>query len=203
MVLSITTYGQFSFGVSPGFGLNSAYFGYSINDKIVPFIGFQYLNAEYNYEESGERYNYDLNEVESYLAKTEFSGHVFLPNIGVKYFFLKKNKIQTYSSLCFSKAFITGKFQRNETDTEELDFYFENMNMWGAELGFGMEYFFDENFSLGGEFGLRHIHINSTESYIYEFYNPNTDEFQESTIESEMKLNMNPTFSKISLNFYF
>ena len=31
--------------------------------------------------------------------------------------------------------------------------------MWGGEFGFGIEYFFDENFSLGGEFGLRYIHL--------------------------------------------
>ena len=46
------SFGQFSFGVSPGINLNSAYFGYKINNKIVPYVGLQYLNAKYKYVNS-------------------------------------------------------------------------------------------------------------------------------------------------------
>lgn len=34
---------QIAFGVSPGLGLNSAYLGYKINDKLVPYFGLQFL----------------------------------------------------------------------------------------------------------------------------------------------------------------
>lgn len=202
-VLSISTYGQFSFGVSPGLNLNSAYFGYAIKDKIVPYIGFQFLNGKYNTEETGERFDYDQNKVVTYSDKTELSGYILLPNLGVKYFFLQKNKIKTYLSLCISKPFISGKLKHDETDDEEFNRNINNIKMWGGELGFGMEYFFDENFSLGGEFGFRHLNINLHDSYTTEFYNPNSDEFQETQINNNLKLNINPTFSKISLNFYF
>ena len=202
-VLSINSYGQFSFGVSPGVKFNSAYFGYKINNKIVPFLCFQLLYSTYTFEETGEKFDYDKNEVVSYLVETDFSGIIFLPSLGVKYFFIKKNKIHPYFSLCFSKAFVGGKLKHNGEDDDEFNNVINNLNMWGGELGFGMEYFLDGNISLGAEFGIRHFQIKSQDSFTYEFYNPNTGEFQDSQIEKDIKLNLNPTFSKISLNFYF
>jgi hypothetical protein len=59
--ISANVYSQFTFSVSTGdrFELNGANFGYKINDKIVPFVGLQYLNVNSTYEESGEMYNND------------------------------------------------------------------------------------------------------------------------------------------------
>lgn len=89
---SIKTYSQFSFGVSPGFGLNTAYFGYKMNNKVVPYIGFQYLNANYKFVENGERFDHNLNKIVSYSDKTKFSGSLFIPNIWSKIFHKAKRK---------------------------------------------------------------------------------------------------------------
>ncbi|MCD4792991.1 MAG: hypothetical protein K8R54_07155 [Bacteroidales bacterium] len=205
-VLLITNegFGQFAFGVSPGIGLNSAYFGYKINSKIVPYVSLQYLNANYKYDHSGERYSYDLNRVVSYTDEYEFKGNLFIPNIGVKYFFMQQNKLQAYLSLNFSKPIFSGKIDVDDNDFEDdFEEAIKNISMWGGEFGFGIEYFFDENFSLGGEFGIRHLHFKYNNTYDSYFWNPDTGDDQRTEITDDMKLNMNPTFSKISVNYYF
>ncbi len=204
MMISISfSFGQFSFGVSPGIGLNSAYFGYKVDNKFVPYIGFQYLNAKFKYEESGQRYDWDLNQIMSYSETNEFSGSLYIPNIGIKYFVKQQNKIQAYLSLNLSKPLLCGKLKYDGEEDEDFKEDIKNISMWGGEFGFGVEYFFDENFSLGGEFGLRYIHLNYEESRDREIYNPDIGDYQNVKIEDNFKFNASPTFSKISLNYYF
>ena len=202
-VLTIKSYGQFSFGVSPGIGLNSAYFGYKINSKIVPYIGFQYLNAKFKYEESGEEYDWDLNQVISYSEMNEFSGSLYIPNIGVKYFIKQHNKIQAYLSLSLSKPLLSGKLKYDGEEDSDFKDDIKKISMWGGEFGFGVEYFFDENFSIGGEFGLRYLHLKYKDSNEREIYDPNTGNYRDTEIKNDYRFNMSPTFSKISLNYYF
>lgn len=203
MVLSNESYGQFAFGVSPGLGLNSAYFGYKIKDRVVPFIGFQYLKTNVTYEESGEKYDNDLNQLVSYSETNEFSGGIYIPNIGVKYFIKQHNKIQAYLSLSVSKPILRGKMKYNGEEEADYGEDVESFNLWGGEFGFGIEYFFDENFSLGGEFGLRYLHVDFVETSDRNYYNPDTGELEPTEYIYDYRYNLNPTFTKISLNYYF
>jgi len=93
-----------------------------------------------------------------------------------------------------------------EVDGEEVDEVGETLkdiNLFAGELGFGVEYFFDDNFSIGGEFGIRYLGGKYDDSYTDTFYNPDTNSDQETEIEETYKVSTNPTFTKISLNFYF
>lgn len=201
-IISSYGYSQFSFGVSPGLGLNTAYFGYKVSEKIVPYIGFQYMNANFSFTESGERYNWELDQVTSFENENEFSGSLYIPNIGVKYFFKEKNKLKAYSSINISKPMVGGKMKYDGDEDEYFKEQVDNLSMWGGELGFGMEYFFDKNFSIGGEFGIRYLHLKYEETWDEQIYDSNTGGYQESEIENTFKLNVSPTFSKISLNYY-
>lgn len=198
-----STYGQFSFGVSPGIGLNSTYFGYKVNNKIVPFIGFQLLHGNFKYLESGEDFDYDLNQVIQYSDETKFKGNVYIPNIGVKYFIIQKESLQAYLSACISKPLLSGKLTYDGEEEEEFNDEIKNVRLWGGEIGFGAEYFLDEHFSLGGEFGLRFLHAKYKTSYETDFYNPIIGDYQETTVDYDYKFNLNPTYSKIALNYYF
>ncbi len=186
-----TGYGQFSFGVSPGLNLNGAYFGYQVNNRIVPFVGFQNLNV--NVSNSYDRYdmNYETGQLEHNTNSEEFKMNILLPYIGVKYFFLSQNKIKAYASTIVTMPIATGKYEGNNTTNE--DNIFENMSAFGAEFGFGAEYFFDESFSLGGEFGVRYFHFN--QSY--------TRQYNGKDSTDEYTYNISPTYNKISLNYYF
>jgi len=186
VILTNQSYGQFAFGVSPGNEFKSAYLGYKVHAKIVPYIGLQYLNANFKMEQ--------IDIVEDATTNTEISGSLIIPNIGFKYFLKQKNKLQPFFSFKLSKPMVrSGKFKVGE-DNEFLNNakdVIKNMGMWGAELGFGIEYFLDENFSVGGEYGLRYLRLHMKNDQ------PISDNF------FDISANMNRTFSRISINFYF
>ncbi|MBN1183595.1 MAG: hypothetical protein JXB49_14995 [Bacteroidales bacterium] len=201
--LSVKGYSQVSFGVSPGIGLNTAYIGYKVNDNVVPFFGFQYLNASFKYEQSGRDYDWELNRVVNQEYSEKLSGSLYIPNIGLKYFIAQKNQMKPYISVVLSKPFLSAKAEDDGEEIDDVKDAVKKLKMIGGELAFGTEYFFDDNFSIGGEFGLRYFHFKYDDSYDHEYYNPNTGDYEESEIEVEYRFNTSPTFTKISLNYYF
>jgi len=194
---------QLAFGVSPGLGLNSAYFGYNVNNKFVPYIGVQFVRGNFRIEENGQRYDQDLNQIVSYSESGEISGSLFAPNLGAKYFIKQQNKLQAYLSLNLSKPIINAKLENDDVEDEDFAEDLSSVSLWGGELGFGVEFFIDESFSLGGEFGLRHVNFKLTDTFDREVFNPNTGDFQTVEIENVVKSSASPTYSKISLNYYF
>jgi hypothetical protein len=159
------------------------------------------MSVRYNYENSGQKYDYDLKQVVSYSNKEQLSGSLFIPSLGVKYLLTTKNKLQPYLSLNFSKPFLGGK--SNGATDSSIQETINNISIWGAEFGFGVEYLFDSNFGLGGEFGFRYINLKYEDSTTSQFYNPDIRNYQTTQIEDKYNFNITPTFSKISLNFYF
>ncbi len=200
------SYGQIAFGVAPGLSLNSAYLGYKIDNTIVPYFGFQYLSAGFEISEIGKKYDYDLKKLVSYMDKAEANASLFIPNIGIKYFVAKQNKIQAYVNLNLSKPILSAELKDNTTDSPDLrDFNegIDNLSIFGGELGFGVEYFFDDNFSVGGEFGIRYFHLEYDDIRNRDIYNPDIGNDQSVEIEDNFQFNISPTFSRISLNYYF
>ena len=68
-----------------------------------------------------------------------------------------------------------------------------------SQLCFRVEYFFEDNFSVGGEFGLRYLKGKITQNNDVTV-GPNN---QVHTEQTEINLGAMPTYSKISVNFYF
>lgn len=199
-------YGQIVFGVAPGLSLNSAYVGYKIDNSIVPYFGFQYLSAGIEISEFGQEYDYDLDKMVSYLNKAEVNASIFMPNIGIKYFVAKQNKINAFLNLNLSKPILSAEIKDNGTDDSDLKDINEgidNLSIFGGELGFGVEYFFDENFSIGGEFGIRYFHLEYDDVRTREVYNPANGQNQLVDFKDNFQFNISPTFSRISLNYYF
>jgi len=100
---------------------------------------------------------------------------------------MEKENLKSSISATLFKPMIFGK--EIEDGTEEEIEELKDINIWGGEFAFGTEYFLSENFSLGGEFGLRlAIYVNDHDS--------DTDTYKES-------LYLNMTYVSGSLNFYF
>lgn len=202
LIVSNNASAQFSFGVSPGLTLNSSYFGYKIN-KFVPYVGFQYLNIRYKMIETGKKVNYNINQIEDYSEENLMNAGLLIPNIGVKYFFISQNNLKAYSNLMFSKPFLYGNMKENGEIVDDFDDQIKNLKIWGGELGFGAEYYFSENFSIGGEFGIRFLTAKYTETKDRTIQDPNTRENVNYTRNIESNYNINPTYSKIVVNYYF
>lgn len=193
---------QIAFGVSPGLNLNSAYIGYKTN-KFVPFFGFQYFNAAFNYSEKGQHFDYDQNAVVNYEDTYLYSVSVYMPTLGLKYYLVEKEKVKAYTSLAITKPIVIGKARDNGVENTDLTDYLKKLSIWGGELGFGAEYYFDEQFSVGGEFGIRYLSLKDELTQTTTFYNPNTGMDQSTTITNKFSFRTTPTYTKFSLNFYF
>ena len=194
---------QMTFSVSPGLNLNAANFGYKLN-RFVPFIGIQYTGANLNIVNEYKQYDSFVGAIVDKKETYGVKASILLPNIGAKYFFLEQEKLKAYGSINLAMPFISTRLDLDDEDLEnDINDAVKASRVWGGEIGFGAEYFFSDQFSIGGEFGIRFIHFGFKESYDRFVFDPNTNQniLTENKIDS--KLNISPTFSKISLNFYF
>ncbi|MFH0761951.1 MAG: hypothetical protein V2A67_10660 [Bacteroidota bacterium] len=196
-------FGQFTFGVSPGITSNGAYFGYTIASRVVPYVGFQYANAKFSVEMSGDEFDWDANEIVPYDETMAFSGNLCIPSVGVKVFFLEVNQLKAFGLVDFSKPMVSAKTWSNGELNEEFVENVKNFSSWGGELAVGAEYFFDDNFSVGGEFGIRHLAVKYNDTYDSTIYDPNTDQEVPTEITQSISGSMSPTFARVSVNFYF
>lgn len=207
LFLTNELYSQFSFSASPGINSANTRIGYHFNKKMVPYVGFQYLSVNNQYESSQEELDYYSGGITTYSYDNAQSINIFLLNVGTKYFFVQKNKISGYANLNFMMPFATGKEMEDGKTLSGDDSYVEerikNTKAWGAGIGFGTEYFFDENFSLGAEFGLKYLSYKYEDSHDHFDYDYNTG--QEVTLEHSWseKIIVSPTYSRIYLSYYF
>lgn len=166
---------QLAFGVSPGLQMNGAYVGYKFNDRLMGTFSFQYYGVSSKIDDFGD--------------ETKFAAALIVPSLGIKYFLPRQNQIQPYLTLNLSKPFVTGKLEYDGEPDEEFEDAIDNLSLLGVGFGFGVEYFFDENFSIGGEYGFQFL------SAKYEV----SDEFD----DIEFTGSFNPTYTKITVNYYF
>ncbi len=193
LLFGLKGYSQFYFGVAPGLSTNTANFGFKAG-KVVPYVGFQYANVSF----TNEYFEHDWNgtDYDDYDSEMKISGNLLIPEIGVKFFAIEKNNLKAYLNLNLTKPMIRGKLESNGTENEEFSDLLKEIKLFGGEFGFGCEYFFDDNFSIGGEFGIRYLRgkFNNKDEY---------DDGHDSYEENDIKVGLAPTYSKISLNFYF
>ena len=76
------------------------------------------------------------------------------------------------------------------------------LNFWGITLGFGLEYPFSEQFSIGGEFGFRYFTNSATNE------GSNVDEYDREVHwkekwENKIDAALGITYTLLSLNYYF
>ena len=194
MAFGLKGYSQFAFGVSPGLSMNSAYFGFNAG-KVVPYVGFQFANIGLNLDMTDHYYDgVDWVDDESNM---KVGVNLFMPTLGLKFFAIESNDLKAYFNLSATKPLLRGKMDIDGTEQEELGNTLKDIKILGAEFGFGVEYFFSGNFSIGGEYGIRYIggkYVNENE-YTYN----GEDALQTTTIN----LRLAPTFTKFSLNYYF
>ncbi|MFI5222128.1 MAG: hypothetical protein ACHQK8_07370 [Bacteroidia bacterium] len=201
--LQTNSSGQVAFGISPGLTFNSAYAGYKFKSGLVAYAGFQFVNIGMTSNFSGQKFDYNQGKIVDYTQTSDFSGNLYIPNIGAKYFFKNVNKLKAYFSLNISKPILGGSASNNGVPDDNFKSTINNTSIWGGELGFGVEYFFDDNFSVGGEFGLRYLHYFLTNETPATIYNPSTGASVNSTSKTDYTFILSPTYTKFSLNYYF
>lgn len=191
LAIGFKGYSQFAFSVSPGIATNAANFGFKAG-KVVPYVGFQLINGGLKLESTDHYYD-GVDWVDDNSEMT-VSANILMPSVGVKLFAIETGDLKAYFNLTASKPMIRGKMSSNGTEDEEFAETLEKVKMIGAELGFGVEYYFSSNFSIGGEYAIRYIGGNFSDKQEY-----GNDEYE----EMKTSLRLAPTIAKLSLNFYF
>ncbi|MFT4757787.1 MAG: hypothetical protein ACI91R_002446 [Vicingaceae bacterium] len=203
-LFSMHSNAQMAFSISTGLGLNSAFVGYKVNAKLMPFFAFQSVGGSYKYSYNGFDYNPDTKQIEETNYEDKGRFRIYAPSLGLKYFLNDADsKVNTYVLASVSKPFATAKAEFDGDEDEFVSDEVSKTSLWGYEGGFGAEYKFDDHFSIGGEFGVRAFTGSYSDSYEEEVYNDETNDFEMKTFEFKYKGNFNFTYSKISLNFYF
>jgi hypothetical protein len=216
------TLGQFVFSVKPGLDLNGASFGIRIN-KLILFGGLDYMHFSTNLEVSGTdvyttysylyvsgayqyTYGYQLNP---YDDKNDVSLNMYSPVIGVKYLLGGPEKVDAYITASASKPMLSGSASSNGVD-QNLQKYLDNLSIWGFQIAFGGEYHFSENFSIGGEFGVRmysakYEQTDNTQASVY--VGSTTTGYHYQSVPTSQKTTISPglsfTYSVLCLNYYF
>ncbi len=203
LAFSTNAFSQFTFSVSPGLHLNGTQFGYTLNGKLTPYISIQYLKAGFMQSDSRMQWDYDINAAALDEDSEEVKGSVFIPSLGIKYALITKEKLHGYVTAALSMPIVNAEFKYDGEVDEDLDEILDDISLFGFQAGVGAEYFFDENFSIGGEFGLAYMKLGFEQSYDTDYWNPNTSTNVDTTADIEFNANILPTYSKISLNFYF
>jgi hypothetical protein len=124
------------------------YLGFDVVEPLVIFAGLDYTRKYYQEERENPTWKYTQEETFTQLT----------PNLGIKLYLKRRGsrEVCPYFLLGFFKTYASvdrGAKSAWEKATEEL---VEELNSpWGFFPAFGAEYFFSNNFSLGGEGGLR------------------------------------------------
>ena len=122
----LVTEAQKFFTVKPGLNLNGASFG--IKDKdFEPYVGLQFANYKSDYTDDD--------------SETLTKVHIYMPYIGSKFIISENESIKTFVNGTLFKPIIFGKQIIDDEVDEDFKDELKQYKIFGAELGFGTEYF--------------------------------------------------------------
>ena len=209
VMLTNTVYAQKSFGVRIGGPTQSYYVGFFEFGSIKPIVGLDYfsgsINVDYTYHYE-ENYNGDRN-VDDDESSVDGSLRLFIPRVGVKYFRAPKKDLISY---LLAEGFIVVPTVSFETmvdgETETLDKDDEArikdaLDFIGITLGLGTEYYFSDQFSIGGEAGINWLLWDFKEEYSDSYESPNYSWSEKSKLE--IKATLSGVYARMSINFFF
>lgn len=203
LLVNSMIFSQVSFNLNIGRNNSNAQFGY-VYKKFNPYLSFQYLGFSASSVYSGKENDPFTGEIvdfeDEYSTKISF----LMPTIGLKYFVLERNKLKAYANIFYSKPIVRAKLDVDDPTFEnDVESAIEDLKFNAIGIGIGAEYYFDSNFSLGGEFGFVTTRVKSELEYEENLIDPNTGNMIFNTNTINIKGALNPTFARVSLNFYF
>ena len=91
--------------------------------------------------------------------------------------------------------------EKEEIEDDEVDIFKDVFDLVGYSVGFGTEYFFSEQFSVGGEFGVNAILWDFEDGWEEESDDGYNYTWKES-VTNEASAKLFGTYARMSLNFY-
>lgn len=171
------------FGVKPGILIQSSYFGIQ-GKRWQPFAGMDLVAFAISEDQ------YDA------------SASVWIPHLGAKLFFQdpwQAGKVAPYiqGDYFFSIANVSV----DSYDSDEEDLVTEVLEFWGVGLAFGMEYYFSDQFAVGGEYGIRFLQDKVDEHSNTVYYGNGYS--YEDRLNDEFSVAFRMNYAAISASFHF
>jgi len=137
----------FEFGVKPSSGVQSSYFGFGVGEQVVLFGGLDFLRVSAS--------------LESEQGDADAKATVLMPNVGAKFYLGPREDGEVAPYLLASVFKANTSF---DVDVEGMEIPEDTMEQiedilspFGVNAAFGAEYYFSDNFSMLGEYGVRYV----------------------------------------------
>lgn len=213
--------GGFVFGVKPSATVQTSYFGME-RGKFVFYGGLDMLALGAKMKGMDADWSsYSGNQGQYRTERSfEYSGSAILiaPRLGVKcrlsshtlrpYLFADLFKVFPFVSVKgeedtreYRDGILYGTYHSSQDNKKTEDMVKDILGVWGFNLGFGSEYFFSENFSIGGEYVFR-LFATSTEDKGEEGSRGGGYQWGR-TWKDELSGSLKMSYAAIVLNYYF
>jgi hypothetical protein len=200
IIASQFSFGQLAFGIKPGETLNSAYAGLKLGGLVV-FGGFEYIHGGANIDFTAKQTGFPDDK----YINEKLSGNLYVPYVGAKMFLLSSGSVKGYVTGTVSKPWLSASVQPDSgkeavawTDYKGAKTYVKDVvsdiSLWEFSVAVGSEYFFSDNFSVGGEFGFR---------YLVGSYKKTIQTSATSSVAVDISAGLSATYSTLTLNYYF
>lgn len=213
MLIAVTSivFPQKSMGVRIGGPTQSYYLNVFKFGAIQPMVGMDYWGGSFNYE-LDEKYT-ETDYGETYSSEDHLSAkgslHLFMPRLGIKYYRSTTKNIKSYF---LAEGFIvipivnfesTSNGKKEELDEDEKKQIQDALDLIGLTFGFGNEYYFSDQFSIGAEFGLNVVLWNFSDEYSDEYHSNYSDYSWEESSKLEVKAGLGGGFARMTINFHY
>ncbi len=151
--------------------------------NLTPLVGIGYFSTSTKRDGSSDDYDYSIK--------------FLLPRLGTRIMGSRIGDLNYYylSELFLVIPFVSGS-DISSSDEKEIK---DELNLLGVTLGWGVEHYFSDSFSIGGEFSFNWIyHSVERESYDYDY---NT--YTETSSKYDMITTLSATMTQLTFNYYF
>lgn len=191
--------GKYGMSIQPGQLSNTATFSYRTG-HFQPYAGIQMMNLGASLNSEWQEFNSSGRLVDAF-DRTSLNLRIFIPQIGCRYNFKSSEQFTLFANAGLSTVMMRGNSSAGVTQPTMSD-VLKNNKIFGAQAGFGAEYFFNKHFSIGGEYGIRTMQIRNTTTYNNDIMDPTSGDWVTSKRTESVKFVMTPTFAKLFFSFY-
>lgn len=203
LLVNSMIFSQVSFNINLGKSTTGAQFGYLFK-KFNPYLSFQYMNMNTEIIDSGKENDPFSGEIVNFKEEYSAKLTLLMPTLGLKYYLIERNKLKAFANVFYAKPIVRAKLDVNDPSIEnDFESVIKDLKINSIGIGIGAEYYFDANFSLGGEFGFMTTRIKSELDYEQNLFDPNSGNMILNSNKINFKGAFSPTFARVSLNFYF
>lgn len=173
-----------------GFPISHVQFLLPARGSIVPTVSLGYFGLSNKYESQENDTNYD------YSSTSKTSVHLFMPKVGLRKFGQPSGDLRTYSlaEVFYLLPMIARERDGEEISDEQKKEFRDALDVLGLTVGYGVEYKFSDQFSVGSEVAF---------NMIYHSTHDESDGDSSYTFSRDTRTILGGLLTSFTMNYYF